>query len=166
MYAKCMPCYPQSQKPLFLFAFFPVEDVSLSQSLVPYKGFVQIIIDGRKMNVCWQRSYSYYRYIVCRYLGYGSAYSYVNMSAPMDLKHSTFSGTMNCNGNDKYLSQCSIAASTGESCFGLSYIECKYRWRGQHNNAVYLYHFKPVVHFSRIVSKRSVFYCVPVISSA
>ena len=119
--------------------FFPVHEVSLSHSLVPYKGFVQIIIDGRKMNVCWTRSYpslSSYRYIVCRHLGYHYAHSYVNMSAPMDFKHSTFSGTINCYGDEKYLSQCSITASTGESCFGVQYIDCKYQWRGQHDNAV------------------------------
>ena len=112
---------------MFLFAFFPVEDVSLSRSLVPYKGFGQIIIDGMKMNVCWQSSHKYYGDIVCRYLGFDYAYTYVNMSAPMDSKHSTFSGTMNCNGDEKYLSQCSITTSTGESCFGLSYVECKYQ---------------------------------------
>ena len=127
---------------VFICIFFPVDDVSLSHSLVPYKGFVQIIINGRKMNVCWLRSYHalssyrYYRYIVCRHLGYEYAHSFVNMSAPLDFKHSTFSGTINCYHDMKYLSQCSITASTGESCSGVQYVECKYQWRGQHDNAV------------------------------
>ena len=108
--------------------FFPVHDVSLSHSLVPYKGFVQITIDGKKRNVCWQRSQSYYvRRTFCRDLGYRSVYSYVNMSAPMNFKHSTFSGTINCNYDVKYLSQCSITASSSESCSGLLYVECKYQ---------------------------------------
>ena len=100
--------------------FITVHNVSLSHSLVPYKGFVQITIDGKKKNVCWQGSQSYYvRRTFCRDLGYSSVYSYVNMSAPMNYKHSTFSGTINCNYDVKYISQCSITASSRESCSGL-----------------------------------------------
>ena len=108
--------------------FFTVHGVSLSHSSVPYKGFAQITIDGKKKNVCWQRSQSYYLgRAVCSDLGYSSVYSYVNMPAPMDFKHSTFSGTINCNYDVKYLSQCSITASSSESCSGLLYVECKYQ---------------------------------------
>jgi hypothetical protein len=42
----------------------------------------------------------------------------------MDAKDEIFSGSINCNSGEKYLSQCSINASVSESCSGLSYIEC------------------------------------------
>ena len=117
--------------------FFTVNDVSLSHSLVPYKGFVQITIDGSKKNVCWLSQSDDLRHIICRSLGYNRANSYANMSVPMGFKHSTFSGTINCNYNVKYLSQCSITASSSESCSGLLYVECKCRQRGQPNNTVH-----------------------------
>ena len=122
-----------------LFAFFTAYNVSLSHSLVPYNGFVQITIDGRKTNVCWQRSHSNnVRRILCRDLGYSSAYSYVNKYAPTDFKDSTFSGTINCDGQEKYISQCSISALWPKSCSGLSYLQCKYIIgdRGLSDNAV------------------------------
>jgi hypothetical protein len=47
------------------------------------------------------------------------------VSAPTDAKDETFSGNIDCNGGEKYLSQCSITASASESCSGSSYIGCK-----------------------------------------
>ena len=64
-------------------------------------------------------------YTVCRHLGYDYGYFLVNISTPTDAKNATFSGSMNCNNGDRYLSQCSITASTNESCSELSYIQCK-----------------------------------------
>ena len=98
--------------------------MSLSYSSLPYKGVVQITIDGETKNVCWQSLDYYAKHTVCRYLGYARANSLVNVSTPMDAKDETFSGNINCNSRDKYLSQCSINASVSESCSGLSYIEC------------------------------------------
>lgn len=127
--------------------FFTVHDVSLSHSLVPYKGFAQITIGGEKMNVCWQRSRNYrIGYTLCRDLGYDWVYSYVNMSAPMEFKHSTFSGIINCDGREKYLSQCSITASSSESCSGLLYLECKYQWWSQPGNAVQTFQCQLYIH--------------------
>jgi hypothetical protein len=69
---------------------------------------------------------NYAKQTVCRHLGYGQwAYSLVNVPTPTDAKDATFSGSINCNGGEKYLSQCSITVSTSESCSELSYIECK-----------------------------------------
>ncbi len=105
--------------------FFAVHDVSLSYSSVPYKGVLQITTDSETKNVCWERLHYYERETVCRQLGYRRAYSVVNMPVPTDAKNATFSGSINCNDREKYLSQCSITASASESCFQLSYIQCK-----------------------------------------
>jgi hypothetical protein len=106
--------------------FFVVHDVSLSNSSLPYKGVVQITTDGGTKNICWESLQDYYaKRTVCRHLGYDGAYSLVNVSAPTDAKYATFSGNINCNGDEKYLSQCSIAASASQSCSGLAYIQCK-----------------------------------------
>jgi hypothetical protein len=62
---------------------------------------------------------------VCHQLGHNGIYFLVNISTPTDAKNATFSGSVNCNGQGKYLSQCSITASASESCSELSYIQCK-----------------------------------------
>ncbi len=109
----------------FFFRVFVVRDVSLSYSSVPYKGVVQITTESGTKNVCWQSSMrNLATYIVCRHLGYSRAYSFVNVSTPTNAKDATFSGSINCNGEEKYLSQCSINVSANESCSGLLYIEC------------------------------------------
>ncbi len=108
----------------FLFRAFVVRDVSLSYSSVPYKGVVQIITDSGTKNVCWESLKNQAEYVVCRHLGYYRVYSIFNVSIPTNAKDATFSGSINCNGEEKYLSQCSINASASESCSGLSYIGC------------------------------------------
>ncbi len=104
------------------FPFFVVRDVSLSYSStsVPCKGVVQIFTDSGTKNVCWQSLKNQAKDIVCRHLGYYKAYSLVNISTPTNAKDSTFSGSINCNGEEKYLSQCSINASASERCSELS----------------------------------------------
>ena len=109
----------------FVFRVFVVRDVTLSYSSVPYKGVVQIITDSGTKNVCWQSLKNQAEYVVCRHLGYDDSYSLVNISIPTNAKDTTFSGSINCNGEEKYLSQCSIYASASESCSGLSYIGCE-----------------------------------------
>jgi hypothetical protein len=99
--------------------------VGLSYSSLPYKGFVQITTDSGTKNVCWQSLKNDAKHTVCRHLGYGKAYSFANISTPADAKNATFSGSINCNGEEKYLSQCSINASASENCSELSYTECK-----------------------------------------
>ena len=108
----------------FVFRVFVARDVSLSYSSVPYKGVLQITTDSGTKNVCWQSSLNLDKDIVCHHLGYYNAYSLVNISTPTDAKDATFPGSINCNGEEKYLSQCSINASASESCSGLSYIGC------------------------------------------
>ena len=117
--------YHYMAKSPFFFRVFVVRDVSLSYSSVPYKGIVQITTEGGTKNVCWQSLQNQANDIVCRHLGYDNVYSFVNISTPTDAKDATFSGSINCNGEEKYLSQCSINVSANESCSGLSYIECK-----------------------------------------
>ena len=65
------------------------------------------------------------QYIVCRQLGYDDGHFLVNISTPTDAKNATFSGSINCNWADRYLSQCSITASASESCSELAYMRCK-----------------------------------------
>jgi hypothetical protein len=103
---------------------FVVYDVSLSYLSLPYKGVVQITIDGGSKNVCWQSLNDRAKDIVCRHLGYDGVYSLVNISTPTNAKDAVFSGSINCNGEERYLSQCSINVSASESCSQLSYIEC------------------------------------------
>jgi hypothetical protein len=101
--------------------------VSLSYSSLPYEGVVQITIDSETKNVCslsLQQNYNAMS-TVCRHLGYDSGYFLVGRSTPTDDKNATFSGSINCNRNERYLSQCSITASANESCSELSYIQCK-----------------------------------------
>ena len=99
--------------------------MSLSYSSLPYEGAVQITTDSGTKNVCWQSLKNRARETVCHDLGHDGVYSLVKMSTPTDAKDATFSGSINCNGQEKYLSQCSINASASESCSELSYIRCK-----------------------------------------
>ena len=102
--------------------------MSLSYSSLPYEGVVQITTDNGTKNVCSQSLHQNYKalHTVCRQLGYADyGYFPVGISTPMDAKNATFSGSINCNNGDRYLSQCSITASTNESCSELSYIQCK-----------------------------------------
>ena len=99
--------------------------MSLSYSSVPYKGIIQITTDSGTKNVCWESLNYNSKDFVCRHLGYRYSYSIViNVSIPTDAKDATFSGSINCNVEEKYLSQCPINASASESCSELSYIEC------------------------------------------
>ena len=101
-----------------------MNDVSLSYSSLPYKGVVQITIDGETKNVCWGGLDYWSGEVVCRHLGYDRSYSVVNVSIPRNAKEATFSGSINYNSDAKFLSQCSISASSSRSCLGLSYIKC------------------------------------------
>ena len=103
--------------------------MSLSYSSAPYKGVVQITTDGGTKNVCWEslKNSGYWaQRTVCRHLGMDSSASLVNVSVPSNVKKATFSGSINCNYETKFLSQCSISTSSGENCSELSYIDCKF----------------------------------------
>ncbi len=101
--------------------------VSLSNSSLPNKGFVQIVTkySGNK-SVCWQSLKNSADDVVCRQMGYIGKDSLVKQPAPSGAKDEIFSGSINCNGGENDLSQCSINAST-KSCSELSYIKCKIR---------------------------------------
>ena len=99
--------------------------MSLSYSTaVPFEGIVQIVTDGGIKNVCWESLKNSAKHTVCRHLGYYEATSLINVSATANVKHAIFSGSIDCNGEEKYLSQCSINASKSESCSQLSFIHC------------------------------------------
>ena len=103
---------------------FVVDGVSLSYSTLPNEGFVQILTkySGTK-SVCWQSLKNQAANIVCRQLGYKRMSSYVN-KVPSSNQDAIFSGSIECNGGEKNLSQCSITISD-ESCLEISYIKCK-----------------------------------------
>ena len=98
--------------------------MSLSNSSLPNEGFVEIITDGGKKNVCGKSLSNNAKNVVCGQLGYKNESSLVQKAVPPNNKDAVFSGTIDCNGGEKNLSQCSITASKN-SCSELSYIKCK-----------------------------------------
>ena len=98
----------------------------LSNSSLPYEGVVQIVTGNGTKNVCWGSLKNDAKDVVCKYLGYQYAQSLVKKPTPTKDKGVTFSGSIDCNDGfqEKYLSQCSIRASTGENCSEISYIHC------------------------------------------
>ncbi len=100
-----------------------MDGVSLSSSSLPNEGFVQIKYNGTK-SVCWQSLKNSAGDVVCRQMGYIRRDSLVEKPAPSGIKDEIFSGSINCNGGENDLRQCSIDAST-KSCSELSYMKCK-----------------------------------------
>ena len=114
-------------KPLSSFGF-SVDDVSLSHSSLPNEGFVNILTKySGNQSVCWESLKNNADDVVCRQMGYKRSSSLAEKPAPSDVKDKIFSGSINCNGGEKYLSQCAIDAST-KSCSKLTYIKCRYRF--------------------------------------
>ena len=103
-----------------------VDDVSLSHSSLPNEGFVKLLTKySGNQSVCWESLKNSADDVVCRQLGYKRSVSPVKQPAPSDVKDEIFSGSINCDGEENYLSQCAIDAST-KSCSELSYINCKF----------------------------------------
>ena len=102
-----------------------MDGVSLSYSSLPNEGFVQIATkySGTK-SVCWQSLTNEAANIVCRQLGYTRMASNVSKVPPSN-QDAIFSGSIECNGGEKNLSQCSFTISN-ESCSEISYIKCKF----------------------------------------
>ena len=103
-----------------------MDGVFLSNSSLPNEGFVKIRTkySGNK-SVCWESLKNNTDDVVCRQMGYSRSVSLIKQPAPSDIKDEIFSGSINCNGGENYLSQCAINASI-KSCSELSYIKCKY----------------------------------------
>jgi hypothetical protein len=121
--------FEQKQPAFFHFSLvfqLIVDDVSLSHSSLPNEGFVKILTKySGNQSVCWESLKNSADDVVCRQLGYKRSASLVKQPAPSDVKDEIFSGSINCNGEENYLSQCAIDAST-KSCSELSYINCKF----------------------------------------
>ena len=102
-----------------------MDGVFLSNSSLPNEGFVQIVTkySGTK-SVCWQSLKNSTDDVVCRQMGYIRKDSLVKQPAPSGIEDEIFSGSINCNGGEKYLSRCSTFSST-TSCSELSYIKCE-----------------------------------------
>ena len=105
---------------------FAVHSVFLSNSSVPYEGVVQITTGNGTKNVCWKSLKNKAKRRICRYLGYDHAHFLVKMPVSKNDKVATFSGSIDCNDDwqQRYVSQCSISASTSKTCSEISYIHC------------------------------------------
>ena len=102
-----------------------MDDVLLSNSSLPNEGFVQIVtkLSGNQ-SVCWQSLKNNASDVICHQLGYTSLTSHLNKPIPSGSTDQIFSGSIDCNGEEQQLSQCSIATSN-QTCSMLSYIKCK-----------------------------------------
>ena len=117
---------PDNQE-LYSLRYFVVHDMSLSNNSLPYKGIVQIALDAGIKNVCWQSLNKNAYHIICRQLlGYPHRISVQNVSNPVDSKDAIFSGIITCNGQEEYISQCSINMQESGSCSEITYIQCKF----------------------------------------
>ena len=95
--------------------------------MLPYRGVVQITTKDGTKNVCFKSLKGYYASkVFCRHLGYQYSYTHRVTSPPRKIENTTFLGSITCNNQEKYLSQCSITASARKSCSHLTYIECKF----------------------------------------
>ncbi|XP_028402633.1 uncharacterized protein LOC114525468 [Dendronephthya gigantea] len=101
-----------------------VDNVHLSNSTLPNEGFIQLVTErsGTK-TVCWQSLKNNAKDVVCRQLGYTRASSLVHKTGSSDVKDSIFSGSIDCDGGEIDLSECSMNAFVG-NCSGFSYIKC------------------------------------------
>ena len=112
---------------LYSVRYFVVHDVSLSNNSLPYKGIVQISLDGGIKNVCWQSLNKNAYNVICRQLlGYPHGVLFGNISNPVDAKDAIFSGIINCNGREEYISQCSINMQENGRCSEITYIQCTF----------------------------------------
>ena len=106
--------------------FFVVNNVLLSNSTLPNEGFVKIVTElSGTQSVCWQSLKNNADDIICRQLGYTSLTSQFNKPVPSGSTDHIFSGSIDCNGEEQDLSQCSITTSS-KTCSELSYIKCKF----------------------------------------
>ena len=107
--------------------FFKVDDVLLSNSSVANKGFVNI---ATKLNgthsVCWESLKNNASDVICHQMAYTSLAFYFNKPVPSGSRTDViFSGSTDCNGEEKDLSQCS-GTSSSRSCSFLSYIKFEF----------------------------------------
>ena len=102
-----------------------MDGVLLLNSSLPNEGLVQIVtkLSGTQ-SVCGQSLKNKASDVICRQLGYTSLTSHFNKPVPAGSTDKIFSGSIDCNGEEQHLSQCSIATSN-QNCSMLSYIKCK-----------------------------------------
>jgi hypothetical protein len=118
--------HPPTEKSLKnALCYFVVNDVSLSSKTLPYEGVVQVALDSGIKNVCWQSLNNQAYYVIFCQLGYESGYIFQNITNPVDTKDAIFSGSVNCNGREQYISQCSINMTHSGRCSELTYVNCK-----------------------------------------
>ena len=98
----------------------------LSYSSLPNEGFVQIVtkLNGTQ-SVCRQSLKNDADDVICRQLGYTSLTSHFNKPVLSGSTDILFSGSIDCNGEEQDLSQCSVTTST-QTCSKLSYIKCEF----------------------------------------
>ena len=103
-----------------------MDNVLLSNSSLPNEGVVQVVTNTSRMkSVCWQSLKDNTDDVICYQLGYASATSHSNKPVPSGSTVKIFPGSIDCNGGEKHLSQCSITTSN-QTCSELSYIKCEF----------------------------------------
>ena len=101
-----------------------VHDVFLLHSSLPNEGLLQITTGKGTKSVYRKSLDDKDLRVICIQLGYAGSGD-ISSTAPSSVKNDKiFSGSINCKGGERGLSQCSITSST-ESCSELSYIKCK-----------------------------------------
>ena len=111
---------PQS----ILVYFYIVISVLLDHSSLPNEGFVQILTDNGTKGVCRESLDNKHLRVICRELGYDGRGKLASKAPAPDTNDEIFSGSIDCDGGERSLSQCSFKTST-QSCLKLSYIKCK-----------------------------------------
>ena len=101
-----------------------MHDVFLLHSSLPSEGLLQITTDNGTKSVYLKSLNDRHLWVICRQLGYAGRGNISSTALSSVTNDEIFSGSINCNGRERGLSQCSITSST-ESCSELSYIKCK-----------------------------------------
>ena len=102
-----------------------MHDVFLLHPSLPNEGLLQITTDNGTKSVCRKSLDNNDLKVICPHLGYPVRRD-ISLTAVSSVKNDEiFSGSINCKGGERDLSQCSITSSN-ESCSELSYIKCKF----------------------------------------
>ena len=102
-----------------------MHDVFLLHSSLSNEGLLQITTVNGTKSVCRNSLDDKDLRVICRQLGYAGNGDISSKAVSSVTNDEIFSGSINCNGGERGLSQCSITSST-ESCSELSYIKCKF----------------------------------------
>ena len=106
--------------------FFSVSNVTLSSSVLPNEGYLEITINNEKNKVCDKSVGNKGKEVVCRQFGYQGVRHEVSLSF-LDIGNSNnFSGEINCGGEEQTLSQCCFTnIIKDQTCSKFAKVSCK-----------------------------------------